>query len=121
MHVYVLEHIVSLSYRTDRWKFTKLGMDEVRMIHDKCCCFWPDPSRCRSRVWQKKRHGGPLLQTTFSSDRKATASNHMHSNDLEACGMKCFYFWFHSEVQFLMRFDVLFDLVILPYFYAAFL
>ena len=37
----------------------------------------------------------------------------MHSNDLEACGMKCCNFWVHSEVIFLMHFDV-----ILPYFNA---
>ena len=27
----------------------------------------------------------------------------MHSNDLEACGMKLCCFWFHSDVKFLMR------------------
>ena len=42
--------------------------------------------------------GGALLKTT-SSDRKATATNQMHRNELEACGMKCS-FWFHSEVIF---------------------
>ena len=31
MHVYVLEHIVSLCYRTVKWMFTKLGRDEVLM------------------------------------------------------------------------------------------
>ena len=31
MHVYVLEHIVSLCYRTPRWMFTKLGRNEVLM------------------------------------------------------------------------------------------
>ena len=30
--------------------------------------------------------------------------NRMHSNALEACGKKCCYFWFHSEVKFLKRF-----------------
>ena len=30
---------------------------------------------------------GPLLQQTFSSDWKAIATNRIHSNDLEACGM----------------------------------
>ena len=30
--------------------------------------------------------GGPLLQETSSSDRKATATNQVDSNDLEACG-----------------------------------
>ena len=32
-------------------------------------------------------HGGQILQQTSSSDWKATATNRMHSNDLEACGM----------------------------------
>ena len=40
----------------------------------------------------------------------------MDSNDLEACGKKCCYFWFHSEVKLLTRFDVFLDLVILAYF-----
>ena len=31
MHVYVLEHIASLYYRTASWMFTKLGRDEVLM------------------------------------------------------------------------------------------
>ena len=45
-------------------------------------------------------NGGPLLQKTSSSDRKATATNRMHSSDLEAFGKKCSNFWFHSEVKF---------------------
>ena len=68
---------------------------------------------------EKKVTGGPLLQRTSSSDWKATATNQMHSNYLEACGMKYCYFWFHSEVKFLTRFRHLFGLiVILPYFNA---
>ena len=31
MHVYVLEHLASLYYRTASWMFTKLGRDEVPM------------------------------------------------------------------------------------------
>ena len=43
----------------------------------------------------------------------------MHSNDLEACGMKYCHYWFHSEVRFLTRFRHLFGpIVILPYFNA---
>ena len=42
----------------------------------------------------------------------------MHSSDLEAFGKKCCYFWFHSEVKFLTRFDVILDLVILVYLNA---
>ena len=34
----------------------------------------------------------------------------MHNNDLEACGMKCWTFWFHSKVKFLTRFWRLFGL-----------
>ena len=52
----------------------------------------------------KKVTGGPLLQETSSSDQKATETNQMDSNDLEVCGKKCCYFWFHSEVKFLTRF-----------------
>ena len=58
----------------------------------------------------KNRSGGPLLQETSSSDRKATATNQMDSNNLEACGKKCCYFWFRSEVKFLTRFWGLFGL-----------
>ena len=32
MHVYVLEHIISLSYRTTWWMFTKLDRDEALII-----------------------------------------------------------------------------------------
>ena len=32
MHVYVWEYIVSLSYRANRWIFTKLGRDEELMV-----------------------------------------------------------------------------------------
>ena len=39
MHVYVLEHIVSLYYRIAEWIFMKLGGDEVLMVPYKCCCF----------------------------------------------------------------------------------
>ena len=72
--------------------------------------FRPDPSRGGSRAWQKIGHGGPLLRETSSSDQKATATNRMHSSDLETCGKKCCYFWFHSEVKFLTRFGRLFGL-----------
>ena len=57
--------------------------------------------------------------TNSSSDRKATATNGMHSSDLEVCGMKCCYLWFYSEVKFLTRFDVFFDLVIFANFNAV--
>ena len=87
MYVYVWEHIVSLYYRIAEWMFTKLGRDEVLMVPYKCCCFWPDPTRGRSRAGPLQVTGGPVLQPTSDSDWKATATNRMHSNVLEACGM----------------------------------
>ena len=45
--------------------------------------------------------GGGLRQESASSDWKATTTNQMYSNDLEACWMKCCYFLFHSKVNFL--------------------
>ena len=71
--------------------------------------FRPDPPRGGSRAGQKYV-AGPVLQETSSSDWKATATNRMQRNDLEACGKKCYYFWFHSEVKFLARFWCLFGL-----------
>ena len=84
----------------------KLDGDEVLMVPYNCYCFL------------KVGHWGSLLQQISSSDRKATATNRMHSSDLEACRKKCCYFWFHFEVLFLMRFWRLFGLVILLYFNA---
>ena len=79
--------------------------------------FRTDPSG-RIRGGAKIVHGGPLLQRTSDSDWKARATNRMHSNDLEAYGMKYFHFWFHSKVKLLTRFRNIFGLiVILPYFH----
>ena len=65
----------------------------------------------------KNRSRGPLLQETSSSVLKATATTECIAA-LEACGKKCCYFWFHSEVKFWCVFDVFLDSVILPYFNA---
>ena len=73
------------------------------MVAYKCCCFSA-----------RSAHGVPLPQETSYSDRKATAKNRMDSNDLEACGKKCCYFLFQSEVIF----DVFLDFVIFAYFNA---
>ena len=72
--------------------------------------FRPGSVKGRIQGGAKIGHGGPPLQETSSSDRKATATNRMHSSDLETCGKKCCYFWFHSEVKFLTRFWRLFGL-----------
>ena len=96
----------------------KLGRDEVLMVPYKCCCFSARSAQGRIQGGAKIGHGGPLLQETSSSDWKATATNQMDSNDLEACGKKCCYCWFHSEVKILTRFGVFLDFVILSYFNA---
>ena len=82
----------------------KLGMDEVLKVPYKCCCFSARSVQGQIQGGAKIGHGGPLLQETSSSERKATATNRMHSSDLETCRKKCCYFWFHSEVKFLTRF-----------------
>ena len=81
----------------------KLGKDEVLKVPYKCCCFSARSAPGRTQDRAKIGHWD-LLPKTSSSDRKATATNQMHSNDLEAFGKKCCYFWFHSEVKFLARF-----------------
>ena len=87
MYVYVWEHMVCLSYRTNRWIFTKLSRDEVLMVPYKCFCFSARSVQGRIQGGAKIGHGGPLLQRTSSSDRKATATNQMHSDDLQCTSM----------------------------------
>ena len=100
MHVYVWEHIVSLSYRTDRWIFTKLGRDEVLMVPYNCCCFL-----ARSIQWRIQ--GGANIGHRAPSSKKFFFRPGCY---LQACGMKCCYFWYHSEVKFLTCFWRLFGL-----------
>ena len=103
-------HIFNFFSRTAWWILMKLGMHEVLMVPYKCCCISARSAKGRIQGGAKIGHGGPLLQETSSSDQKATATNRMHSNDLEACGKKSCYFWFHSEVKFVTRFWRLFGL-----------
>ena len=69
----------------------KLGMDEVLMVPYKCCCFSARSAQGRIQGGAKIGHGGggPLLHESSSSDRKATATNQMDSNNLETYGKKC--------------------------------
>ena len=66
-------------------------------------------------------HVGSLLKKTSSSDRKATATNQMQNNNLEACWNKCCCFWLHLEVKFLTHFDICLDLVMLVSFIAIYI
>ena len=82
---------------------TKVGRDEVLIVPYMCKFFSARSIQGRIQGGAKIGHGGPLLQQT-SSDRKATATNLMHSNDVEAYGMKyCNFF------QFFTRFGVFLD------------
>ena len=58
----------------------KLQRDEVLMVPYKCCCFSARSAQGRIQGGGKIGNGGPLLQETSSSDRKATATNQMDSN-----------------------------------------
>ena len=75
----------------------KLGRDEVLMVPYKCCCFRSDLSRVGSRAGQKKVAEDPILQRTSPSDHETEITNRLHSNDLEACGKKCCFFY--SDVK----------------------
>ena len=65
--------------------FTKLGRDEVLMARhmhkDFLAIFAQGADPGRGKIGHRGG-GGSLLQKT-SSDRKATATNRIHSNDLE--------------------------------------
>ena len=89
-----------------------IGRDEVPMIPYMCCCFSTRSAKGWIRDGAKLGHGGPLLQETSSSDRKATTTNRMYSNDLEACGFFCSV----PNSNFWRVFDALLDFVILAYF-----
>ena len=52
----------------------KLGRDKVLMVPYKCCCFSARSAQGRIQGGAKIGHGGPFLQETSSSDRKATAT-----------------------------------------------
>ena len=60
MHVYVLEYIVSLSYRTAWWMFTKVGRDEVFMtLHLSLGVFFLQiPPRGGSRAGENRSMSG---------------------------------------------------------------
>ena len=74
MHVYVLEHIVSLNYKIARRIFTKLGSDKVLMTPNICVDSWAKSAQGWIQGGAKIGPGGSLLQRTSSSDRKATAT-----------------------------------------------
>ena len=94
----VLEHLVSIYYRTALWMLCNLvGIKCSRPMQGVSAI----SVRGRSRVGQKY---------TSSSDWKATATNRLYNNDLEACRMKCRCIRFHSKVNFFICFWCIFGL-----------
>ena len=76
--------------------------------------FRPDPPRGGSRAGPKCVSEGTLHQRTSSSVQKATATNQIHSSDLEAFGKNCcFFFGSIPKSNFWRVFYVFLDLVIL--------
>ena len=118
VHVYVLEHIVSLNYRIAWWIFTKLGRDKVLMTPLICIDSWAKSVQGWIQGGAKIGPRGSLLQRTSSSDRKATATYWMHSNDLKHLGRSIIIFGFIGKSNFLRVLDVFLDWVILMYFNA---
>ena len=75
----------------------KLGIDEVLKVPYKCCCF---SARSVPAGRGQNRSRGPLLQRTSSSDRKATATNRMHSSDLKHVERSVVIFGFIRKPKF---------------------
>ena len=118
-------HTCMYIHKSTYWAFSlepldgfwwKLGRYDVLMVPHKYCCFSTRSAKGRFQGGAKIGRGTLLWET--SSDQMATATNRMHRNDLKACGKKCCYFWFHSEVKFLTHLWRLFWTAILAYFHA---
>ena len=92
-----------LLIRTAWWMFMKLGKDEVLMAPYMHYDVSAISAQGRIQGRAKIGHGCSHLKKNCFLAQKATATNRMHSNDLEACGMKLCCFWFHSDVKFLTR------------------
>ena len=102
-------HIFNFFSRTAWWILMKLGRDEVLMVPYKCCCFSARSAQGRIQGGAKiGQRGSPSSRNFFF--RPEGYSDKPNGDDLEACGKKCCYFWFHSEVKFLTRFWRLFGL-----------
>ena len=102
MHVYVLEHIISLSYRTTWWMFTKLDRDEVPIITHLFIGFSANSTQGRIRG----RGGGNLPKVGqwgvpspkdffFRSEFNSNKPNASPYPELKYCDCCCSD-WFHK-------------------------
>ena len=75
------------------WEWSAHGLAHALRCFGHICS-GADPGR------GKIGHGVHFFKKTFSSNLKATETNRIYSNDVEACVMKCSCFWFHLLVNF---------------------
>ena len=109
VHVYLLEHIVSLNYRIAWWICTKLGRDKVLMTPHICIDSWAKFAQGWIQGGAKIGPRGSILQRTSSSDRKATATYWMHSIDLKHLGRSILIFGFIGKSNLWRVLDVFLD------------
>ena len=92
----------------------KLGMDEVFKVPYKCCRFSARSAQGRIQGGAKIGHGEyPSSKNFFRPEGYSNKPNAKQWS--KTSGKKCCYFWFYSEVKFVLR---LLDLVIWVYFNA---
>ena len=94
MLVYVWEHIFSLYYRTAWWIVMKIGGDEVPIAPPSCSGFSARSAQGHIQGGAQIGKRGPHLQSTFSSDKKATSTNRMDNSTLKAFWKKYWVFFF---------------------------
>ena len=120
MHVYVLEHIISLSYRTSWWMFTKFDRDEVLIVTHLCIGFSATSTQgqiqggaiCQNRSMKGSFSKGLLQIRRLQQQTEyiAVISKHM--------GRSIIIFGSILKLNFWRVDDVFLHLVILVYFNA---
>ena len=89
------------------------------MVPCTCCCFSARSAPGRIQGGAKIGHGVSPSSRNFFFRRGATATNQMHSNDLEVGRSVVILVLFRSQIFDV--FDLFLNLVILPYFNAIFI
>ena len=113
MHVYVLEHIISLSYRTTSWMFTKLDRDEVLIITHLFIGFSANSTQGRiqggGNLPKIGQCGIPSPKDFFRSECNSNKPNAAPYPELKSCDCCCsdwfdkygsHAFWFAKKSNF---------------------
>ena len=101
--------ISDFSSKTAERNWTKLMRKQDLNVLYQVCVFRADRKNKMAALANPPKGGtlysGARYVALWASclAQKATATYRMHSNDLEACGMKLCCIWFHSDVNFLTR------------------